>query len=82
MTSHFDEVYQFIKNQLDKGNILVHCGAGISRVTIPNILVKYLCDCVFDEREGVFLSQCSVNGEKSEISCKSKPRFQGIVKKI
>ena len=32
MTPHFDEAYKFIKESLSKGNILVHCAAGISRV--------------------------------------------------
>ena len=32
MTPHFEEAYQFIKNGLERGNILVHCAAGISRV--------------------------------------------------
>jgi protein-tyrosine phosphatase len=32
MTPHFEEAFQFISNALKKGNILVHCAAGISRV--------------------------------------------------
>jgi len=32
MTPHFGEAYDFIKNALKNGNILVHCAAGISRV--------------------------------------------------
>lgn len=33
MTPHFEEVFQFIEEGLKKGNVLVHCAAGISRVT-------------------------------------------------
>lgn len=33
MTPHFEEAFQFIYDALKKGNILVHCAAGISRVT-------------------------------------------------
>lgn len=34
MTPHFDEANQFIKSALARGNILVHCAAGISRVMV------------------------------------------------
>lgn len=37
MTPHFEECYQFIRNALERGNMLVHCAAGISRV--PFILI-------------------------------------------
>ena len=33
MTQHFEEAYKFIKKSLQDGNILVHCAAGIARVT-------------------------------------------------
>ena len=33
MTPHFEEAFQFISKALEKGNLLVHCAAGISRVT-------------------------------------------------
>lgn len=33
MTPHFEEAYKFIDDALKKGNVLVHCAAGISRVT-------------------------------------------------
>lgn len=33
MTPHFEEAFQFIDSALKKGNLLVHCAAGISRVT-------------------------------------------------
>ena len=32
MTPHFEEAYKFIDEALQKGNLLVHCAAGISRV--------------------------------------------------
>ena len=32
MTPHFEEAYQFISKALQKGHLLVHCAAGISRV--------------------------------------------------
>jgi protein-tyrosine phosphatase len=32
MTPHFDEAFRFIDDALKKGNLLVHCAAGISRV--------------------------------------------------
>jgi protein-tyrosine phosphatase len=32
MAPHFEEAYQFIKQGLQEGNVLVHCAAGISRV--------------------------------------------------
>ena len=32
MTVHFEEAYQFIDDALKRGNLLVHCAAGISRV--------------------------------------------------
>lgn len=34
MTPHFEEAFIFIEESLKKGNILVHCSAGISRVII------------------------------------------------
>jgi protein-tyrosine phosphatase len=34
MTPHFDEAYWFISDGLAKGNVLVHCAAGISRVNL------------------------------------------------
>ena len=33
MTPHFEEAYKFIDDALKKGNVLVHCAAGISRST-------------------------------------------------
>jgi protein-tyrosine phosphatase len=33
MTPHFEEAFQFIDEGLKRGNVLVHCAAGISRVT-------------------------------------------------
>ena len=75
MGPHFDEVYNFIKNGLDKGNILVHCGAGISRVNISSIIVQYLCDYVSDEREEIFFYGHPLDSEESEISGKPKQRF-------
>jgi protein-tyrosine phosphatase len=35
MTPHFEEAYRFIDDALKKGNLLVHCAAGISRVPLP-----------------------------------------------
>lgn len=32
MTPHYEEAFRFIDEGLKKGNILVHCAAGISRV--------------------------------------------------
>lgn len=32
MSPHFEEAFVFIEESLKKGNILVHCSAGISRV--------------------------------------------------
>jgi len=32
MTPYFEEAYEFIDQALKKGNLLVHCAAGISRV--------------------------------------------------
>lgn len=32
MTPHFDEAFIFIDENLQKGNVFVHCAAGISRV--------------------------------------------------
>jgi protein-tyrosine phosphatase len=34
MTPHFEEAYQFIDSSLKQGNVLVHCAAGISRVSL------------------------------------------------
>jgi protein-tyrosine phosphatase len=34
MTPHFEVGYQFIREGLQNGNVLVHCAAGISRVKI------------------------------------------------
>jgi protein-tyrosine phosphatase len=34
MTKHFEEAFIFIDEALKKGNILVHCAAGISRVCV------------------------------------------------
>ena len=33
MTPHFEEAFKFIEDALSRGNILVHCAAGISRVS-------------------------------------------------
>ena len=36
MAPHFEDAYRFIHDCLEKGkNILVHCAAGISRVSVP-----------------------------------------------
>jgi protein-tyrosine phosphatase len=32
MSSHFEETFHFISNALNRGNVLVHCAAGDSRV--------------------------------------------------
>jgi protein-tyrosine phosphatase len=32
MTPHFEEAFKFIDENLQKGNVFVHCAAGISRV--------------------------------------------------
>ena len=32
MSQHFEEAFRFIEESLRKGNLLVHCAAGISRV--------------------------------------------------
>ena len=46
MSPHFEEVYSFIKGALKKGNILVHCAAGISRVKMKNKLSqRHVCLC-------------------------------------
>ena len=34
MTPHFDEAFHFIDDALRRGNLLVHCAAGISRVLL------------------------------------------------
>jgi protein-tyrosine phosphatase len=34
MTPHFDDAFKFIDEGLKRGNVLVHCAAGISRVII------------------------------------------------
>ena len=34
MTPHFEEAFRFLDDALRRGNILVHCAAGISRVTL------------------------------------------------
>jgi protein-tyrosine phosphatase len=33
MAPHFEDAYQFIRGAMQNGNILIHCAAGISRVT-------------------------------------------------
>lgn len=42
MTPHFEECYQFIRDALDRGNMLVHCAAGISRVSYIDIFSQLL----------------------------------------
>ena len=32
MTPHFEDAFNFMDKALSKGNMLVHCAAGISRV--------------------------------------------------
>ena len=32
ISRHFEDAYEFIDSQLQNGNVLVHCAAGISRV--------------------------------------------------
>lgn len=49
MTPHFEEAYRFIEEALRKGHILVHCAAGISRVTREVFLVNHFRDGLFDE---------------------------------
>lgn len=44
MTPHFEECYNFIRDALQNGNILVHCAAGISRVT-ASFLFSLLPSC-------------------------------------
>lgn len=34
---HFDSAFSFISTELTKGNVLVHCAASNSRVTVPPI---------------------------------------------
>lgn len=34
MTPHFEEAFHFLDDALRKGNVLVHCAAGISRVRV------------------------------------------------
>ena len=36
MTPHFEDAYQFISKALQKGHVLVHCAAGISRVLLSS----------------------------------------------
>jgi protein-tyrosine phosphatase len=55
MTQHFEEAYNFIHEGLKKGNVLVHCAAGISRVIIIFILVNYLRFSIFDETIRTYL---------------------------
>lgn len=53
MTPHFDECYNFIRDALQNGNILVHCAAGISRVTPALSLVHHLRPRLPHEGEGI-----------------------------
>lgn len=32
MSQHFHSAYAFLSDSLEKGNVLVHCAAGVSRV--------------------------------------------------
>ena len=69
ITPHFEEAYRFIDDSLRKGNLLVHCAAGISRVTFSLSLVNNFCLGLFDEKSQHVLSTwvgiCTVQ----KISC-------------
>jgi protein-tyrosine phosphatase len=43
MTPHFEEAFKFIDDALKKGHLLVHCAAGISRVSILVLVVNDFC---------------------------------------
>ena len=42
IASFFDAFYNLVENNINKGSILVHCAAGISRVTVKLCRVQHL----------------------------------------
>ena len=46
MTPHFEEAFAFIDDALRRGNLLVHCAAGISRVYFCLCSRLLVCWCI------------------------------------
>lgn len=49
MSQHFSAAYSFLAESLAKGNVLVHCAAGVSRVINDVNEVSNNSDHVLDE---------------------------------
>ena len=55
---HFEETNMFIQSHLERGNVLVHCQAGISRsVTIASAFLMRAMDCSADLAVAMIQSQ-------------------------
>lgn len=57
MSQHFSNAYGFLVESLAKGNVLVHCAAGVSRVTHSANKVSNNRDNVPDEESGMVIRQ-------------------------
>ncbi len=55
MAVHFTHFYDLVEDYIVKGNVLVHCFAGVSRVSISLILVCYFGHLVrYEEKQVKF----------------------------
>lgn len=82
MTPHFEDAYQFIKNALQKGNVLVHCAAGISRVKNIINLVDNFCSGIFDALKRIYIRARNRICSKQKTYNKSKLWFPKLAFQI